>query len=282
MDSTFFSTESPLPTYGNPPLVETVLSVQFDPIAKMTSAHLGAFWHLRRDEWPRVQIQPTIDPSFESFKEAERWLPPKLSVQFSQAPDIRVQMINANDDRLIQLQRDRLAFNWRRRRGEEYPRFHQLREEFDGALHDLRAFVDAETLGNIEPRQWEVVYVNHIAKGDLWKAPADWPEVLSGLLPRLPSMTHGADVRAFQGQWVFELTPQRGRLYVWVTPARTADKEPEDVLLLRFTARGPIGNGQDLDNGLNLGHRAIVESFDRLISPKARQHWQRHDDTHSF
>jgi len=37
-----------LPTFENPPVVETVMSVQFDPLSKLTDAHLGGFWFERR------------------------------------------------------------------------------------------------------------------------------------------------------------------------------------------------------------------------------------------
>ena len=63
-----------------------------------------------------------------------------------------------------------------------------------------------------------------------------------------------------------------------MTPSRTTDKDPQEVLVLRLTARGPVVSPSDVEKGLNLGHRVIVESFDSLISQKARTYWKRHDN----
>jgi hypothetical protein len=36
--------EATFPDYERPPVVETVLGVQFDPLPDLCNAHLGAFW----------------------------------------------------------------------------------------------------------------------------------------------------------------------------------------------------------------------------------------------
>jgi len=268
-----------LPTFENAPVVETVMSVQFDPLSKLTDAHLGGYWFERRNKWPKVQTQQPIDPVVESFDERGHWRQRGLAFQFGVRPEIRVQMLDKESGRLIQLQRDRFVFNWHRvGSGDDYPRFQRLREEFDAAFAEWKAFVQNGDLGEINPDVWEVVYVNHIPKGELWQTPNDWPAILPGLVSQQSLEVASTASEGFQGQWVYELTPRRGRLYVEVSPGRTTDKSSDDLLVLRLTARGPVKEAQSLDDGLNLGHRVIVQSFKNLTSPGAHQHWRLRDD----
>jgi hypothetical protein len=50
--------------YENPPVVKTVLGVQFEPLATFSNAHLGAFWkRLDADAWPitKCHSPPKLD-----------------------------------------------------------------------------------------------------------------------------------------------------------------------------------------------------------------------------
>src|SRR5436309_10921680 len=94
--------KSPLPDYTNPPVVETVLGVQFDRLPGFTNAHLGAFWSkLDTNEWPEVADAPPLQPQFERFTEAAKWSR-GLQFQLTPIPPGRVQIRNANGDRMIQ------------------------------------------------------------------------------------------------------------------------------------------------------------------------------------
>ena len=67
-------TTDPLPDYNDPPVVETVLGVQFDRLPGFKNAHLGAFWKtLNAAEWPVVQDAPPLAPQFERFDKSVRW-----------------------------------------------------------------------------------------------------------------------------------------------------------------------------------------------------------------
>ena len=55
-----------------PPIVETVLSVQFEPLAGLHTAHLGLLWEKFRRDFPRSEEQPPIDQMIEQFPEPFR------------------------------------------------------------------------------------------------------------------------------------------------------------------------------------------------------------------
>lgn len=46
--------EQNLPSFERPPVIETMLGVQFQPLPALRSAHLGAFWKTLGEEWPVV------------------------------------------------------------------------------------------------------------------------------------------------------------------------------------------------------------------------------------
>jgi len=107
------SAKGPFPDYVDPPVVETILGVQFDPLASWRNAHLGVFWKtLNTDDWPNVSDAPPLQPQFERFAESARWAMFGAQLTLTQDPSARLQIKNKAGDRMIQLQNSRLHFNW--------------------------------------------------------------------------------------------------------------------------------------------------------------------------
>lgn len=64
----------PLPSYANPPVVETVLGVQFERLSGFKNGHLGAYWKsLPTGQWATVDDAPPLEPQFERFEPPARW-----------------------------------------------------------------------------------------------------------------------------------------------------------------------------------------------------------------
>lgn len=59
----------PLPDFDAPPVVETVLSVQFEPLPLVQTAHLGLLWNEYRSSLPKTEERPSLDPVVEQFPE---------------------------------------------------------------------------------------------------------------------------------------------------------------------------------------------------------------------
>jgi len=176
---------------------------------------------------------------------------------------------------MIQIQNGRLDYNWLGQGGGSYPRYKSVRPEFDKTLKQFKKFLDIRGLGDFEPNQWEVTYVNHIPKGTVWNEPGDW----MGLFEKLPGPSLDSQelqLGGLGGQWHFEIIPQRGRLHVQLQHGRLGSETGEEALVLKLTGRGPIstkGGVDDLDKGLNLGHEVIVTSFRDLTSCEAHEYW---------
>jgi len=267
----------PLPSFDRPPVIETVLGVQFNPIGGFSNAHLGAFWEKLSAKWPDVVDAPPLDPVFEQFAEQQAWIGRGMQLSFSKTRPARFQIRNAHKDRMIQIQNGRFHYNWLLSQGTEYPRYSRVRSEFDQHLNDLRLYLEDKSLGAIDPNQWEVTYVNHIPKDTVWSKPEDW----GGLFPTLPmqaARTSAASLESFSGQWHFMIAPERGRLHVEIRHGRQQSDEPSELLIMTLTARGPVStDGLDLNQGLDLGRETIVRAFADLTSEKAHKQWKRND-----
>lgn len=264
-----------LPVYANPPVVETILGVQFDRLTGFRNAHLGAFWKtLESEKWPKVADALSLQPQFERFDEAAamQWgKGPQL--QLTAVPPSRIQITNQDGNRMIQLQNGRLHFNWLGQNATEYARYANIRQGFEEVLSDFLRFVEVERVGKFQPNQWEVTYLNHIPRGTVWTTPADWNffSLLSGV-PRLEGLVEG---ESFDGEWHFVIPEKRGRLHIQWQHGVKHGEDDQELIVLTLTARGPISGAAPASilEGLDVGHNAIVRGFEALMSDTANEYW---------
>jgi uncharacterized protein (TIGR04255 family) len=268
--------QPPLPDYDNPPIVEVVLGVQFDRLRAFKNAHLGAFWKaLDEAEWPSVVDVPPLSPQFERFTEEARRIR-GVELHLTQDPTSRVQIKNKQGDRMIQVQNGRFHFNWLGEGGGKYPKYNKVQAEFDLYLRQFVEFINTEKIREFKPNQWEVTYLNHIPKGTVWKTPHEWGFFQP--LDRISSVPGLAQIEGFEGEWHFVIPPDRGRLHIQWRHGVSAATEQQEVIVLTFTARGPLAENSDLPGilqGLDLGHEVIVRSFGSLMSKRANEFWER-------
>lgn len=264
------------PSYERPPVVETVLGLQFDRLVALTNAHLGVFWKsLDRQRWPIIEDATPLPNQFERFEDAARW-GAGFQVQLSDDPAARCRIKNRNGDRMVQLQNTRLHLNWIGDSGGEYPRHETMLAEFATAFRSFSEFVNDENVGRVKPNQWEITYVNHIPQGTVWKAPEDWSFFK---LMGSPTTVSLARSESFNGEWHLLIPEDLGRLHIQWQHAKKPSGEPnaDDFIRLVFTARGPLKPNDDpFDSvlaGLNLGRDVIVTSFHDLVSKEANDYW---------
>lgn len=260
-----------LPSFRKPPVIETALSVQFQPLKRMSNAHLGLFWTRVRAMYPKLQDADPIEPQIERFgSDLPRARFPQLRIAASH-PAARLRMSSEDGHMMLQFQNGRLVFNWRRLDGgREYPRWAHVEPQFQGALRELEVFAEAEQLGPIEPNQWEVTYVNHLVRGREWHDPADWQWVLPGVI----GTTNVVSAGKFESTGChahFALPDNAGRLHVEVTHGFAGpDEDADELLIVQLTARGGIDESRDVSAGLALGRDAIVSSFVQIAGERVR------------
>jgi len=267
-----------LPDFDDPPVVETVLSVQFEPLPLVQTAHLGLLWNEYRPFFPKSEEGLALEPVIERFPENPM---ARVGLRFralESFPIPRIWFTNEMGNEMIQVQNDRFIKNWRK--GEErdqYPHYDEtIRPHFDRDFGIFLAFLEKNKLGTPHVNQCEVTYVNHILAGHGWDRFGEVDKLFTfwrsedGTPPGPPEdlrLHVRFVIRDKEGLPV-------GRLHVDVQPAvRTSDHHP--MYVMHLTARGQIGDSVGF---FDIGREWIVTTFKRLTTNSMHKIWRIKND----
>lgn len=260
-----------LPDFADPPVAETVLSVQFESVTAMRAAHFGMFWGQIIDRFPTTEEHSELSHVVEQFPDQPR----SVGIQFEAVevpPTPRFWFINGSGTELVQLQRDRFIKNWRKVGPEQnYPRYETVREGFESDFSLFKRFVSANNLGQIGIDQCEVTYVNHIVAGRGWDSYADVDKVFRPWSQPNGAVPGKADGVTFNAR--FPINDAKGspigRLHAVVQPVVRTD-DGRQMFLFSLTARGQLGNGTEF---FDIGRDWIVRSFKELTTNEMHKVW---------
>jgi uncharacterized protein (TIGR04255 family) len=262
-----------LPDFSNPPVAETVLSVQFDRLPALRTAHFGLYWGEIHDRFPATEEHGELAPVVEQSSDRPQ---PSVGIEFEafEAPPTRFWFVDELGTELIQLQRDRFIKNWRKvGDGDHYPRYETVRGGFNRDFSGFAEFVSRNQLGTIRVNQYEVSYINHIVAGLGWETHADVAEVFTVWLQPRSVFPGQAQDLTFRARFpIVDHTGEfAGRLHVTLQSARRlSDGVP--MFILELTARGQMSENSDF---FDLGREWIVRSFTELTTPKMHEIWGR-------
>ncbi len=249
-----------LPSYKNPPVNEVVCGVRFRPTDRLRIPHIGLLWDKFRADYPILQHAPPI-----SSTKGEM-----LVDKGTGLPLPRVWFINTSDDQLIQFQNDRFYFNWRKRKS-DYPRYNHVISNFDTVLKAIEDLFREFDLGEPEPIEYELSYINHIPKGIGWETIDDLTEIFSDFIWNKPTSRFLPNPEEVSWDAKFSFPEQKSHLIVSLKNAiRTKDELP--ILIFELKA-----NGNDSDdtvrNWFDLAHEWIVRGFTDLTTDKLQKIW---------
>ena len=260
-----------LPDYDDPPVNEVVIGIQFDQTA-ITGAHIGLFWEELRHEFPKASEQPPLEPKIESFQ-PRRFSAPIL--EFGSWRGSRHWLTSEDDVQLIQIQSDRLLYNWRRGpHNAIYPHFEAIQEKFWNIAEKWSHFLTR--IGQaLKLTQWEVSYINHILTPDGQPTLADVLSFWGGELDH--AMGGAAEAGRMEAQRILtENNSPWARMYVNITTGIRFDQIP--LVAFELTVRGPA-EGEDAwditHERLFKGRHQIVTAFDALTTGKMHAIWGR-------
>lgn len=263
--------------FDNPPVVETVLGLQFNPIAGFTSAHAGHFWKKELgQEWTSIAEVTPISDQFELFGDKKIFKIPQLLIQQA-TPLNRIQITSRDQDRMIQIQNTRFIYNWRKQKDGVYPSFKNLFPEFTEKNKLFENFVVGQKLPKPSYNQWEMTYVNHFRKEQsLWQSPKDWSSIFPGLFS---SILIQPQLESFGGEWSFLPNELAGRIHVKLNHARLGAQDGPEAIVLTLTARGPISSSTSEPTVTDIFTKAnkALEQLFVEITNKDLQHllWKR-------
>ncbi len=267
-----------LPEFWNPPIIEAVLSVEFQPIKGWGIPHFGLFWKEIRPEYPLFEVKP---PLMTIARPSATTRVPRVQLEFIDIPGVRCWFIDESQSRLLQLQDDRLIINWRKVRKDDalrYPKYSTNREVFEREWERYKDFLKREGLGSPMVNGCEVSYINHIEKGGCWNNFDDLHKVFTRWAP--PSYESG--LPSPDGVSVnLEYAMPKENLHLTleiVTAIRHGDFR--EVLQFTLTARGGPDSGETegILNWLDRAHDTVAKAFRQLTTEQVRDTWRERAD----
>jgi uncharacterized protein (TIGR04255 family) len=255
-----------LPDFENPPLNEVVLGVQFAPAPGYQQIYAGQVWELFKRDFPHVEEQPALPPSFETFG-----LPrPQIGFDLIGAGHDRFWFLTENQHELIQFQLDKFLHNWRKVEGEEneYPRFEHIISKFSAELKTLETFFQKNfSAPPLSVNQCDVTYINFIYASDI--AGLNLDDVFSFL----KFETSPDEIACNFTKYILnDKGEPRGRVRCILNQAYAA-KGP--FYRLEISTKGaPDSNSiTDALSFINQGRVEIVNLFKEITGPPAHKLW---------
>ncbi|MBN1609408.1 MAG: TIGR04255 family protein [Polyangiaceae bacterium] len=241
----------------------------FERIGGLTVAHIGQLWERLPSTFAHVE---EVDPLATTVE-----LPGTPGTAVSLDPAVmrapRVWFMTSAKDRLIQFQRDRFLYNWRRTAAEQpYPRYRAVSDGFYEHLGTFGAYVQDRFQSELRFRQYELSYVNHIPVDGAWHGLADIANVFPDLSWRATESRFLPAPEALVTHLAFSLPEQSGRLHVRIQNVeRQTDHQP--ILMFDLTARGYSAN---MRKWFETAHEWIVRGFADLTQGTAQEsEWRR-------
>ena len=264
------------PKFERPPVIEVMHGVHFRRL-NFDIAHPGHFHDLVKNRYPRVQTVPALPPEREYFGS------PQFAALRFEIPLLvelpRAWFISGDDTMLIQLQPDRLLFNWRTGSGKiGYPHFSTISAEFKKIFETLADFAKDSGVGALETELCEMAYINRMGR---WSpgaviTPHDW---LRGWSAEVGSGWTG-DMEDFSSVAGFSLRHPDGRSYGRVSATATTILMPPSLdrsLQLEVAVRG-VPESPDIAGILcfhEMAHDQIVRCFAAMTTDNAHEQWGR-------
>lgn len=267
-------------TFDKAPLIEVALSVQFQPIQQFTGAHAGEFWQLIKDEFSISQEQMPLPPIGEFFGQA-RGVPsfPPFALQLGSA-GVRNWFSTGDGNYLLQLQRDRMALNWRKTAANpDYPRYPNIKKKFVELFELFNKYLSTTGLGECEINIHEATYINQwVLHGDqkIGDGLGHWLQLAPKNVAELEMETANINVQYLVKSETTsaESTTPIGRLYVNVAPifGVTGEKGINLELTCRIIQFGQQSQSPFLP--MDLARQNIVTTFKQITSDSAQRVWR--------
>jgi uncharacterized protein (TIGR04255 family) len=259
-----------LPDFGNPPLDEVVIGVQFARHPEYNDLFAWEVWNTFRAEFPHFQEAPRLDPAFEVFGGAETVSMPAFQFSISQSePSKRYWFIAEDDSHLLQFQDDRFYMNWRKRHQNKYPRYEAIAEQFAKHLEGLRGVFQGHGAPLII-KQAEVAYINIIPLIEK-TAIADWLTIVR------PSVLNVEQLNATFSEVVLSEDGKKPVARLRYELGLSSSREVRRAMRLSLIYRGTPADisTKSISDFLAAGRQRIVKRFCDITTEEAHKIWAR-------
>ena len=228
--------------FARPPVEEVVLSVLFNPLDRLLAPHLGEIWQeFKRDGFAHIVEQPPVVPAVEmpvSVQEAQ------LRIGYV-PPLARIWFVHETDSEIIQVQRDRFTFNWRKTEPHPvYPGFTAICGKFEDFYSRFGQIVKNMQIGEVTPLQYELTHINQLRHGEGWNTLDDIGKIYTLFSSSSQTNSFWFGMEAVNFHASFPVADLHGRLHVSMGN-RIKMPEQTQTLQTDFTVRGFPENAED-------------------------------------
>jgi len=258
-----------LPKFTKPPVIETVLGVEFEPLSNFQIPHFGLFLLEIKEQYKRFQELPPIASQIEKFEGDSVEI---ASFQLGFRPEVRCLFLDEKQEWRIQLQNNKFLSNWTKS-ASKYPSYTETLKRFKTFWNKFNLFLEKNNLGKPQIRQCEITYLNHIEESvdfeNLGEVFPHWTrsKKVSEFLPSPEAMAMNV---------IYRIPDNRGRLHVAMQPViRHSDlkKIMQVSLLARILPKSSAS--KDVLEAMNIGHEWVVRGFTDFTSEKMHKIWER-------
>lgn len=236
--------------FTQPPVVELVMGITLQP-GFFSGNDYVTIYDLLKEKYPIIEEHPQILTIIESVEgQAKHNIP--------QSTESRKQYISKNGDRLVQIQNDRVVFNWRKYTNQsvvEYPKYDTVRDEFISVLTAISSQY------NIIPAiiQHEITFYDHLDLKSLDLTVATMFSALSifniNHIPKFAQFKIQIPVESLNAVQSFNCT----------SGSKTESHEP--IIVLESTNRGhTTPDLKSIIDWFNASHNSLVEFFVTILS----------------
>jgi uncharacterized protein (TIGR04255 family) len=244
-------------SFVSPPVAEVSVGVVFSPRPDLLIAHIGDFWSLIRDQYPRSEHAQLVLGEGEAPVQDRfgNWLP-------------RVWFLSEDNCMLVQIQQDRLYVNWRATDIDAtYPRFPTVKSLFVSRVAELTGAPPV-------PVRVELSYTNFISVGEAVRSTADLSKVLKDFR-WAEDHKYLSPPSGIALNMTFPLPSGAGNLRVRTATAERA-KDHARGLHLELQVVAASNAGQSIDELIEEGHQTIIHAFEDLTTAEMQDnHWIR-------
>lgn len=240
-------------TFERSPVTEVVLGVQYDRPVFSINDEVDIYVKFRED-YPQIEEVPPLPSVIEAPDTPQ-------TAQVLKNWASRKHFISPQRDRLVQIQPDRILFNWRKEgQQNNYPRFKVVLDNFMRILSVAEADTDRRQAHN----QYEMSYIDHIPLKSFDLEYYDISAVFD-------IMTPGPSYKNISVSYSVAHEEVGGVLNSSIKSGLRRDTK-ERIFVFEATCRG-FHNGTTVDNWFVAAHNLLLEHFHSIISSKAKSAW---------
>lgn len=258
------------PKFKNPPVVERVLSVQFQELHPFDVIHFGIWYQLIKDRYPTFERQKPTERVSEPYPFVPRHNRIAFGLEIVPALPRMVFSTAEPKRELLQLQSDRFIMNWAREANggdEDYVEYTKIREQFSNLFGELVQFCREHQITEPIIDLCEVTYVNQIQTLEGMTALESFPKIINTVVPQEGASWMQGPV-ALTYNRVFDVVGDRGRVYF---ESGAPSLETKEGIALKITARANVDADHSWIDRMDAAHLWVVKGFEAVTSQQVRE-----------